>query len=306
MTRRPSASAMKVGIVLRTTEGGPHGQTPTFHDIAELAQAAERAGLDSIWLPDHLLFRISERGEVFWEVFTMLGALAAVTTRLTLGTIVVATPFRPPAVVAKSAATLDAISGGRLILGLGAGWYQPEFEAFGYPFDHLASRFEEALQIIAPLLREGQADFHGQYYQVHDGVLRPRGPSRHGPPLMIAGRRPRMLQLAARYADAWNTAWHVEPSMVKASYEEFKQACATVGRDATTVELTLGTMVNLLAAGEQAGQTNAISGPPEAIARRLASFAQESVRHVIVMLDPLTTESIEQFGQIVDLVRQHA
>jgi alkanesulfonate monooxygenase SsuD/methylene tetrahydromethanopterin reductase-like flavin-dependent oxidoreductase (luciferase family) len=136
-------------------------------------------------------------------------------------------------------------------------------------------------------------------------VLRPRDPSRHGPPLMIAGRRPRMLQLAARYADAWNSAWHVEPSMVRASYEEFQQACAIVGRDATTVELTLGTLVNLFSAGEQGGQTNAISGPPDVIARRLANFAQESVRHVIVMLDPLTPESIEQFGQIADLVRQY-
>jgi probable F420-dependent oxidoreductase len=305
MTQGASASGMKVGIVLRTTEGGPQGTTLTFHAIAELAQTAERAGLDSIWLPDHLLFRASSRGEVFWEAFTMLSALAAVTKRITLGTIVVSTSFRPPALVAKIAATLDSISEGRLILGLGAGWYQPEYEAFGYPFDHLASRFEEALQIIVPLLRDGQVDFQGQYYQVHDCVLRPRGPSRHGPPLMIAGRRPRMLQLAARYADAWNSAWHVEPSMVKASYDEFKQACATVGRDATTVELTLGTLVNLFAAGEQGGQTNAISGPPEVVARRLASFAQESVRHMIVMLDPLTPESIEQFGQIVDSVRQY-
>src|SRR5262249_46233795 len=141
-TSSHSVNGMSVGIVLRTTEGGPHGQKPTFHDIAELARAAERAGLDSIWLPDHLLFRTSSRGEVFWEVFTLLSALAAVTTSITLGTIVVSTSFRPPALVAKIADTLDTISGGRLILGLGAGWYQPEYEAFGYPFDHLASRFE--------------------------------------------------------------------------------------------------------------------------------------------------------------------
>ena len=239
MTQRPSASGMKLGIVLQTMESGLEGQPPTFQAIQELALAAERAGLDSIWLPDHLLR--SPRGEVFWEVFTLLGALAAVTTRITLGTLVVSTSFRPPALVAKIAATLDAISGGRLILGLGAGWYQPEYEAFGYPFDHLASRFEEALKIIAPLLREGQVDFQGQYYQVHNCVLRPRGPSRHGPPLMIAGRRPRMLQLAARYADAWNNAWHPDPSTMNTSYAAFKQACALVGRDPATVELTLGT-----------------------------------------------------------------
>jgi alkanesulfonate monooxygenase SsuD/methylene tetrahydromethanopterin reductase-like flavin-dependent oxidoreductase (luciferase family) len=172
VTQGAAASGMKVGIVLRTTESGPEGTTPTFRAIAELAKVAERAGLDSIWLPDHLLFRASSRGEVFWEAFTMLGALAAVTTRITLGTIVVSTSFRPPALVAKIAATLNSISGGRLILGLGAGWYQPEYEAFGYPFDHLASRFEEAMRIIALLLCEGQVDFQGQYDKRPYGLCR--------------------------------------------------------------------------------------------------------------------------------------
>src|SRR5262249_22423296 len=153
-----------------------------------------------------------------------------------------------------------------------------------------ASRFEEALQIIVPLLREGEVDFQGEYYQANNCVLRPRGPSRHGPPIMIAGRRPRMLQLAARYADAWNNAWHVDPGTAKGSYEEFKQACAHVGRDPNDVEVTLGTIVKLLTAGEQPEATTAISGAPDAIARRLASFATAGVRHVIVMLDPLTRE----------------
>jgi alkanesulfonate monooxygenase SsuD/methylene tetrahydromethanopterin reductase-like flavin-dependent oxidoreductase (luciferase family) len=293
---------MKLGIIL-TMERGPEGPPATFQAIQALALAAERAGLDSIWLPDHLLR--SPRGEVFWDAFTMLGALAASTTRITLGTIVASTSFRPPALVAKIADTLDAISGGRLILGLGAGWYQPEYEAFGYPFDHLAGRFEEALQIIAPLLREGQVDFQGQYYQAHHCVLHPRGPSRHGPPLMIAGRRPRMLQLAARYADAWNNAWHVDPTTMQASYEEFKQACAIVGRDPATVEVTLATMVKLLSAGEQVEETRAITGAPEAIADRLASFARAGVSQVIALLEPLTLESIEEFGYIVEGVHRH-
>ncbi len=135
-------------------------------------------------------------------------------------------------------------------------------------------------------------------------VLRPRGPSRHGPPLLIAGRRPRMLQLAARYADAWNNAWHVEPTAVKECYDEFKKACAIVGRDATAVELTVGTAVKLLSAGEKAEETKAISGSPEAIARRLESFAREGVTHVIVLLEPLTMEGIEQFGHIVELLHR--
>ncbi len=115
------------------------------------------------------------------------------------------TKFRNPAILAKMAATLDAISGGRLILGLGAGWHAPEFEAFGIPFDHRVDRFEEALQIIVPLLHTGQVDFQGRYYRTPNCELRPRGPRASGPQILIGAAGPRMLRLAARYADAWNT-----------------------------------------------------------------------------------------------------
>ena len=304
MTQSTSARKMKIGIVLETAEGGLDGKTPTFHQVQEMAQAAERAGLDSIWLCDHLIYRSGQEEAGFWEVFSILSALAAVTTRITLGTIVVCTSFRPPALVAKMADTIDEISGGRLILGLGAGWHQPEYEAFGYPFDHLAGRFEEAMQIIAPLLREGKGDFQGQYYQVHNCVLRPRGPSRQGPPILIAGRRPRMLQLTARYGDAWNTAWHIEPAVVKEQYEEFKQACAVVGRDPAAIELTVGTAVKFASPGEEVDPKRAISGSPEAIASHLQRFAEEGVTHLIVILDQLSLENIEQFGHIVELLRQ--
>ncbi len=305
MTQSPSENKMKIGVVLSTAEGALQGKTPTFQQLREMAQAAERVGLDSLWLCDHLIYRFPEHEETgIWELFTMLSALAAVTTKITLGTIVVCTSFRPPALVAKMADTLDEISGGRLILGLGAGWHQPEYEAFGYPFDHLAGRFEEAMQIIAPLLREGRVDFQGQYYQVHNCALRPRGPSRNGPPILIAGRRPRMLQLTARYADAWNTAWHMEPTVAKERYDAFKEACTTVGRDPTAVELTVGTSVKLLAPGEDAGETKVITGSPEEIARRLHSFTDVGTAHLIVTLDPMSVESIEQLGHIVELARQ--
>lgn len=302
MTQNTSANGMKVGIVLKTTEGGRQGKTPRFSELQEMALAAEQAGLDSIWLCDHLIYRFPEQEESgIWEAFTLLSALAAVTTKITLGTIVACTSFRPPALVAKMADTIDEISGGRLILGLGAGWHQPEYEAFGYPFDHLAGRFDEALQIIVPLLREGKVDFHGQYYEVNNCVLRPRGPSRNGPPILVAGRRPRMLQLTARYADAWNIAWPIEASVARERFAEFKQVCATVGRDIASIDLTVGTRVNLDPALEEA---EAISGSPEAIARSLQSFAEEGTAHLIVGLDQISIENIEQFGQIVKLQRQ--
>lgn len=307
MTEGISVSDMKLGLVLDIAEGEQQGKAPTFQELQELALAAEQTDLDSIWLCDHLIFRFpGQQEQGIWEVFTMLSALAAVTRRVTLGTIVACTSFRPPALLAKMADTIDEISGGRLILGLGAGWHKPEYDAFGYPFDHLASRFEEAIQIIAPLLREGAVDFHGKYYEVQNCVLRPRGPSRQGPPILIAGARPRMLNLTARYADAWNTAWHVKPEVVRERYAGLKQAFTDVDRDVHAVELTVGTSVRLLPSDDEVDVSQVISGSPEAIAKQLRSFAAEGVAHLMVVLEPLTVESIERFGQIVKMVRQSA
>src|SRR6266852_7157850 len=261
---------MKLGITVGIGEGSLQGRTPTFRDIQAMAQAAEQAGFDSLWVADHLIYRFpgqEEKGT--WEAFTMLSALAAVTTRVTLGPLVACTSFRSPALLAKMADTLDEISGGRFILGLGAGWHQPEYEAFGYPFDHLAGRFEEALQVIVPLLREGHVDFQRHYYQVHTCVLRPRGPSPAGPRLLIGARRPRMLQLVAQYADAWNTAWHTDPAVVKERYEPLAQACAALGRDPAAIEITVGTEVRLHPREDDGSPDRAISGSPEEIARRL-------------------------------------
>ncbi len=305
MTQNTKVQRMKLGIALETAEGYLDGQTPTFRDLQEMAQTAEQIGLDSLWLADHLIHRFREQEENgIWEAFTFLSALAAVTTHIMLGPLVACTSFRSPALLAKMADALDEISGGRFILGLGAGWHQPEYEAFGYPFDHLASRFEEALQVIVPLLREGHVDFQGQYYQVRNCVLRPRGPSPSGPPILIGAKRPRMLQLVARYADAWNTAWHVEPTVVKERYEQFKKACASVGRDPAAIELTVGTVVRLLESSKDATAEKAISGSPEEIASRLQSFAGVGVSHLIVVLDPPGVAGIERFGRVVELLHQ--
>ena len=305
MTQHRSAQRMKLGIVLSTEEGSLQGRTPTFRDLQEMAQVAEQVGLDSIWLSDHLIYRFPGQKELApWEAFTMLSALAAVTTRIALGPLVACTSFRSPTLLAKMADTLDEISGGRFILGLGAGWHQPEYEAFGFPFDHLASRFEEALQVIVPLLREGHVDFQGQYYQVRDCVLRPRGPSQYGPPILIGARRPRMLRLVAQYADAWNTVWHVEPEVVKERYEQFKEACAAVGRDPRVIELTAGTLVRLPQSGGDAEAEKAITGSAEEIASQLRDFADVGVTHLMVAFEPQGVADIEQFGRIVELLRQ--
>ena len=185
---------LKVGILLPEGEGRMSGATATWGDLVSLARLAEDVGIDSLWIPDHLLYRTegeTSRGTA--ESCTLLAALAAVTNRIELGSFVTCTSFRNPALLAKIADTIDEISDGRLILGLGAGWHEPEYLAYGYPFDHRVSRFEEALVIISGLLRDGHIDFEGQYYQARDCELRPRGPRPNGPPIMIGTTGKRML-----------------------------------------------------------------------------------------------------------------
>jgi len=295
---------MTIGVILDISEDSLDGRTPTFRDLREMALLAEQVGFDSLWLADHLIYRFPNQPErAPWETLTMLSALAAVTARIALGTLVLSTSFRPPAMLAKMADTIDEISEGRFILGVGAGWHQPEYEAFGYPFDHLASRFDEAMQIIVPLLREGHVDFRGQYYGVHNCVLRPRGPSPAGPRILVAGRRPHMLQLTARYADAWNTAWHTDAAVIKERIDEFAQVCASVGRDPASVEMTVGTEVRLQPRKEDGSTDRAISGTPEEIAERLRTFASVGTQHLFIALDVVTPGSIERLGGIVEMMR---
>ncbi|HLX40772.1 MAG TPA: LLM class flavin-dependent oxidoreductase [Ktedonobacteraceae bacterium] len=304
MTQNTSAQRMKIGLMLDISEGSIEGKTPTFGDLKAMAQAAERIGLDSLWLADHLIARFPGQDEQgTWEAFTLLSALAAVTERIMLGPLVACTSFRNPALLAKMSDTLDEVSGGRFVLGLGAGWHQPEYDAFGYPFDHLAARFGEALQVIVPLLREGHVDFQGQYYSARNCVLRPRGPSPSGPSILIGARRPRMLRLVAQHADAWNTVWHKDPLVVKERYTEFKEICTSVGRDPATIDLTAGTIVRLAPAAEANPIAEAISGTLEEIAHTLHGFADVGVTHLMVILDPSSVEIIEQFGRVVELVR---
>src|SRR5712691_10300934 len=172
LPRRP----LKVGINLPTVEGTLGGSTARWADLLAFARQAEALGFDSLWVPDHLLLTWQEQTRGGWECWSLLAALAAGTSRLALGPLVSCTAFRNPALLAKMADTVDEISGGRLIVGRGAGWDGPEDRAFGVKSDHRVDRVEEALQIIVPLLRSGHVDFDGKYYRARDCELRPRGP----------------------------------------------------------------------------------------------------------------------------------
>src|SRR3954468_17350741 len=230
---------LQIGLMMRS---GNHqvpgaGRVVPWSELKEIALAAEEVGVDTLFAPDHLIFRkygsfdsIPEgdsRG--CWEVWTLLSALAGITKRVTLGPFVACTSFREPALLAKMADTLDEVSGGRLLLGLGAGYHEPEYKAFGYPFDHLAGRFEEAVQIIGPLLKGEHVTFHGRYYTVDDCEIHPRGPRPGGPPIWIGAKQPRMMRLVAKYADAYNAVWFPEASMAAARFATLDAACEEVG-----------------------------------------------------------------------------
>src|SRR5436190_2827993 len=246
----PNDRSMRVGIVLpiAETDGGPNG-IMSYEAIRAVAIAADRTGFDSIWVFDHLLFRFGGKTTGIHECWTILAAVAEATSRVELGTIVMCTGFRNPALLAKMAATLDEVSGGRLILGLGCGSHPPEYAAFGYPYDHRVSRFEEALGILVPLLRAGRVDFAGRYHAARDCELTPRGPRPGGPPIWIAGFQPRMTTLAARWGDAFVTAWHPGPAALAEPFARIEAACADVGRDPATLGRAVGVIVSLPEAG---------------------------------------------------------
>jgi probable F420-dependent oxidoreductase len=299
---------VKLGLNVSNDERLIDGKAPRFSDFVEIVQAAEQMGFDSFWLADHLLWRepgSEERG--FWECLTFLSGLAAVTSRIQLGPLVACTAFRNPALLAKMTASLDEISQGRVLLGLGAGWYEPEFQAFGYPFDHLVSRFEEALQIIVPLLRQGQVDFSGTYYHAQNCVLRPRGPSAGRIPIWIGGNGPRMLQLTAHHADAWVfTGWgkRFKADRIVGAYAGLVQACQQVGRDPASIALTAIVEVQFLTPGQpQDPDDGGISGGAEEIAQELRAFAEAGVQHLTVITQPEGLSGLAQFARVMELLK---
>lgn len=276
----------------------------------EMALAAEAGGLDSVWCADHLLFRSADepgtRG--IHEAWTILSAVAAVTSRVELGPLVLCAPFRNPALTAKMATTLDEVSGGRFTLGLGCGWHEPEFDAFGYPFDHRVSRFAEALEIIVPLVRTGSVSFEGRYHRALDAEIIPRGPRAAGPPILIAGKRPRMLDLVARHADAWNAAWYGHPDEaheLRERLDRLHAALERAGRDPATLEKSAGIFVAVSDADDDR-PGNAISGSTEEIASALAGYEALGISHLIVHLWPRTVEAVTLLADAAQVAREMA
>ena len=289
---------LKVGIQLPEIE-----REVGWSELRRMAETAEGVGLDSVWVGDHLLYRFPNappRGP--WEAWSLMAAIAAVTRRVEIGPLVACASFHNPAVLAKMAATVDDISGGRLILGLGAGWNRTEYDAFGIPFDHRVSRFAEAFEIIRRLLRDGRVDFRGEYYSAPDCELHPAPSRAGGPPLMVGSMGERMLGITLPHVQAWN-AWYRWFGNTIVGYRPMRDAvdaaCTAAGADPGQIARTVALLIAFPGAtGRRSGDIteydpDPIDGSPQNLAATLRSFAAEGVGHVQLVLDPITLESIE-------------
>ena len=273
-----------------------------------MAQTAEQVGFDSVWLGDHLLYDLSVGPRGPWEVWTSLAALAASTDRVLLGPLVASAGFHEPTMLAKQAATVDGISGGRLVLGLGSGWNEREYRAFGFPFDQRVSRFAEAFTIIRTLLAEGEIDFAGEFYRAERCVLHPRAVRPGGPPLMIGSVRPRMLSIALPHVDAWNVWWS-DYGNTPAGFAELKsrvdEQVVQHGRAVGSVSATCAVLVQLPGGiGRRMGAyggspVEPIRGTAAEVAEQIAAFAAAGAEHVQLVVDPIRRESIEWFEAVL-------
>jgi alkanesulfonate monooxygenase SsuD/methylene tetrahydromethanopterin reductase-like flavin-dependent oxidoreductase (luciferase family) len=236
---------MRVGVTVPLAYGDTEdGRAPAFAETLDFTRRAEAVGLDSIWVYDHLIFRFPpEPEEGVHEAWTTLTALAPVVPRVELGALVMCSSFRNAGLMAKMAATLDDLSGGRVILGLGCGWHEPEYEAFGFPFDHRVGRFEEDLEVVTRLLRGEEVTFSGRWSNYDRAKLLP--PPARRTPILVAAKGERMLRLTAQWSDAWNMAWFgsVEDRL-RASLRDLEAACDAVGLDPGTMRRTVGLRVH--------------------------------------------------------------
>ena len=288
----------KVGVQLPEVE-----RFVPWPEYLDLARRAESAGYDSIWVGDHLVYDLpdgSTRGP--YEAWTTLAAIAAATERVEIGPLVASTGFHAPAMLAKQAATVDAISQGRLILGLGAGWNRREFDAFGFPYDRRVSRFEEALAIIAPLLREGRTTFHGQFYEVDDCVLDPRPVREGGPPIMLGSNSPRMLSIGLPVVDSWNVWWSIYDNSVE-KFAQVKAEVDAVIPEGRTVDATAAVLVTLPGGrGRLMGETydaSVTTVTPDDLGQHIRGLAGAGAMHLQLVLDPITAESIDTIGAVL-------
>jgi alkanesulfonate monooxygenase SsuD/methylene tetrahydromethanopterin reductase-like flavin-dependent oxidoreductase (luciferase family) len=298
---------VRIGIQLPEVE-----RVVRWPEYVAMAQAAEAAGFDSIWLGDHLLYRddgaqgvaAPERGP--WEAWTGLAALAAVTERVRLGPLVACAGFHPPGLIAKMAATIAEISGGRFVLGLGAGWNEPEYRAFGLPYDHRVSRFAESFAIVRGLLAGERVTLDGRWWSADEALVLPMPAERV--PLMVGSNGPRMLAITLPYVDWWNT-WYEDygnrPEGFAALNERVTAAATEAGREPSDVLRSACVLVTLAGdTGYRAADDGVppLTGSPAVIAAALRELAEAGADEAILVVDPTTERSIRELAEVVALV----
>jgi alkanesulfonate monooxygenase SsuD/methylene tetrahydromethanopterin reductase-like flavin-dependent oxidoreductase (luciferase family) len=305
--RRPGRP-LGVGVQLPEVE-----REVRWPELRAIARTAEQAGFDSIWVGDHLLYRYASgetRGP--WEAWTTLAGLAEATERVVLGPLVAASAFHAPFMLAKQAATVDEISGGRLVLGLGAGWNEAEFRALDAPFDHRISRFEEWFTIVRTLLRDGYIDFEGEFFTAREAELLPRPARPGGPEILIGSSGPRMLAATAPYMHAWN-AWYADTANSPAGVARLRDlvdaAAVAAWRDPAAIERTVAVQVRLPGGtGRVMGDTDPkqvvapLQGPADVIAEELLGYAREGIGHVQLVVDPITEGSVAALAPVLELL----
>ena len=298
--------SLEIGLVLPMEESWTDGATARWVEIRELAVRAEEIGFDAVWIPDELLWRPPD-GQVrgWWECVAMAGAVAASTSRIKVGTWILSALHRNPGLTAKAVETLDEISAGRFVFGLGSGHAGRQAHAFGLPEDHVIGRFEEALEIIVPLLRGGRANFEGTYHAARDLEHRPVGPRPGRIPLMIGAKGPKMLRLAARHADVWS--WYVEE---RSDLVEFgprlvalEAACLEVGRDPATIGRSAGIVVEPTAVTGAADVLAVpVHGSAEEIADGLRAFGAAGFTQLELLLWPRTLAALDAMAPVLELL----
>ncbi len=292
---------IEIGIQLPEIE-----RVVRWPEYVAMAHAAEAAGFDSLWVGDHLLYDKPDGPRGPWECWSVLAALAAITDRPLLGPLVSPTGFRNPGLLAKMAGTVDEISGGRLVLGLGSGWNRREYDAYGFPYDRRVSRFEEAFAIIVDLIRTGTATLEGTYHRADRLRLVP--PARPDLPIMIGSTGPRMLSITAPHMDWWNEWWNRfgnSPDGLVPVVGRLDEALVAAGRDPAEVTKSVAVFVQMPGGdGRIMGaetQAPAITGDTDELANRLLAFSP-LVDHLQLVVDPIIEESIHRLAPVVELV----
>lgn len=240
---------MRIGLALPQYDYSVPGESPLRYGTVEAhARVAEQWGFDSVWLSDHVFLDLAKYGGPatrygILEPVATLAALARAVPRVRLGTLVLLEALRPAAVLAKSLATLDRLSDGRLDVGLGAGWYEPDYEAIGLPMPspgQRVDRLREALEVVGGLLGGGPLSFDGRYHRTANAVVDPPALQVPRPPLFVGGKGDRVLRAAADLADGWNTCWVWTRKAYRERLEALERACDAAGRDPATVWRSLG------------------------------------------------------------------